>query len=53
MGGVMKLSEEAQANIRKAREARAKLTLDDVIKEIRKERKERQKLFFLRMMNKR
>lgn len=52
MGGVIRLSEEAKENIRKAREERDKRTLDDVIKDIRRERKERQKLVFRRMMSK-
>lgn len=52
MGGIIRLSEEAQANIRKAREVRDKRSLDDVIKDIRRERKERQKLIFRRMISK-
>lgn len=48
--GSIKLSPEAQKNIREAQERRNSRSLADVVKDIRKERKERQKRAILRMM---
>lgn len=49
---MIKLSPEVQAKIKKAQQERDARPLKDVIKDIRKERKERQKLLIRRMLQK-